>query len=95
MMTCRELVELLIDFVSGELPPEALERVQQHLRMCPPCVAYLKSYQLTIQLTRRLPVAPLPPELTERLRQALTEIRSEPSFPKDRSDGQGRGSAWA
>ncbi len=31
MMTCRELAELLIDFVSGELAPEHQERVEQHL----------------------------------------------------------------
>ncbi len=78
MMTCRELTELLIDFVSGELQPEHRERVEQHLKRCPPCVAYLKTYELTIQLTRRLPCQPLPPQLKERLQVALQEIRKEP-----------------
>ena len=34
MMTCRQLVELLIDFVSGDLPAEYCEHIQQHLNRC-------------------------------------------------------------
>lgn len=70
-MTCRELTELLIDFVSDELSPERRQRLEEHLKLCPPCVAYLESYRLTIQLTRRLPCTPLPPELVARLRKAI------------------------
>jgi anti-sigma factor RsiW len=76
-MTCRELVELLIDFVSDELPPESRTRIEQHLRRCPPCEAYLDSYRATIRLTRQLPCAPIPPELKARLIEALQEIRQE------------------
>ena len=72
MMTCRELAELLIDFVSGDLPDDHRSRLENHLAICPPCVAYLETYRLTIQLTRRLPANdPLPPECEKRLRAAL------------------------
>jgi anti-sigma factor RsiW len=74
MITCRELAELLIDFVSGELPPEHRAHIERHLKGCPPCVAYVETYQITIQLTRRLPCAPLPPELEKRLRAVLEEM---------------------
>lgn len=77
MITCRELAELLIDFLADELPPEHKERIESHLRCCPPCVTYVETYQLTIQLTRRLPSAPLPPELEARLRQALESLRRQ------------------
>jgi anti-sigma factor RsiW len=70
-MTCRELAELLIDFVADELPPERRQLLEEHLSLCPPCVAYLESYRLTIQLTRRLPCAPLPAELVARLKKAM------------------------
>jgi anti-sigma factor RsiW len=75
MITCRELAELLIDFIAGELPPEHHQRIEQHLRDCPPCEVFLKTYQLTIHLTRQLPCQPLPPQLVERLRAAVEEIR--------------------
>ncbi|HZU36253.1 MAG TPA: zf-HC2 domain-containing protein [Gemmataceae bacterium] len=81
MMTCRELIQLLIDFVSGELPPEHQALVQQHLQTCPPCVAYLQTYQHTIRLARQLPCQPLPPDLDRRLRAALAEIKAMPAPP--------------
>jgi anti-sigma factor RsiW len=81
-MTCRELVELLIDFVSDELPAEHRQRVEQHLRRCPPCVAYLDSYQVTIRLTKQLPCEPLPPELEARLRAVLQDLRKDSSSPE-------------
>jgi anti-sigma factor RsiW len=81
MITCRELVELLIDFVSGDLPPEHCEKVEKHLRLCRPCVVYVETYRLTIRLTRKLPPAPLPPSLKERLSACLREIRGEKGTP--------------
>jgi anti-sigma factor RsiW len=75
MMTCRELAELLIDYVSGALPAEHRERLDHHLLLCPPCVTYVQTYELTIKLTRRLPDKPLPPQLEAKLRQALAEMR--------------------
>jgi anti-sigma factor RsiW len=70
-MNCRELTELLMDYVSGELASEHRDLVHEHLDKCPPCVAYVRTYQITIQLTRHLPREPLPPECEKRLRAAL------------------------
>jgi anti-sigma factor RsiW len=75
MITCRELVELLIDFVADELPAERRARVQEHLDACPPCVAYLQTYQTTIRLSRRLPCDSMPEPLAERLMAALAELK--------------------
>ena len=73
MITCCQLAELLFDYVSGELPPEQCDLIRQHLCLCPPCVAYLETYQQTIQLTRQLPPAPVPPQLIARLRAAMQQ----------------------
>jgi anti-sigma factor RsiW len=73
MMTCRELVELLIDFLDGELPDDRRRLLETHLALCEPCMAYLETYKVTIQLTRRLPDVPPPPELLVRLKAALCE----------------------
>jgi len=74
MMTCRELASLLIDYVSGELPPEHCQRLDHHLSLCPPCVIYLETYHLTIKLTRHLPDEPLPPQLVAKLKVMLGEM---------------------
>ena len=76
-MNCRELTEVLLDYITGELSEEHRDRIEKHLVRCPPCVTFVETYQVTIKLTRQLPQAPLPPELKERLQAALREIRRE------------------
>ena len=49
-MTCRELIEFLADYLSGELPAEERRLFEEHLAECPDCVAYLKTYEATIRL---------------------------------------------
>jgi anti-sigma factor RsiW len=73
MMTCRELVEHLLDFVAEELSPEHRERICEHLCKCPPCGALVQTYQITIRLSRQLPRRPLPTRLQEKLREVLRQ----------------------
>jgi anti-sigma factor RsiW len=81
MICCREVAQLLIDYVADELPEDQHRLVNQHLHDCPPCLAYLESYQRTIRLTRKLPTPCLPPELKDRLMVALVQMHSRPSGP--------------
>jgi anti-sigma factor RsiW len=77
-MTCRDLAELLIDYVAGDLPTDQAQRIRTHLDACPKCVCYIETYQLTIRLTRQLrPVSP-PLALLERLRAAAAQEEERP-----------------
>jgi len=71
MMTCRECVEQLLEFLNNELHAEMCAQIRAHLEKCPPCVNYVESYRLTVHLTRQLPCGELPPEIAERLQAAL------------------------
>ena len=51
-MTCRELVDFLLEYQSDELPSEQRAVFDAHLGECPPCLAYMKSYGQTVQLGR-------------------------------------------
>jgi len=51
-MTCRDLIEHLIDYLDGTLPAEAFDH---HLSRCPSCRAYVDSYLATIRLVNALP----------------------------------------
>ena len=85
MITCRELVELLADIASGQLPPERCEPVERHLGHCLACVAYLESYRTLVAVTRRLPAVPLPERLEQRLQVILRENSQElPPSPEAR-----------
>lgn len=71
--TCREVVEILFEYVEGELPEERRRAVQGHLDACPPCVAYVQSYHVTVTLSRKL-VQKAPPEsLRERFIHAAKQ----------------------
>lgn len=72
-MTCRELVEMLIDYTEGDLPEEIRVQVEQHVKRCPPCGHFFTSYHITIKITRKLPPAPMPTSLTEKLKAMLKE----------------------
>jgi anti-sigma factor RsiW len=49
-ITCRELIEFLIDYVDGALPEERRTEFERHLKVCPSCRNYLDSYRMTIKL---------------------------------------------
>jgi anti-sigma factor RsiW len=78
MMTCRQLVEQLLDFVSEDISPELRACICEHLCSCPPCEVLVETYKITIRLSRQLPRAPLPAGLQERLRAALRECGQAP-----------------
>jgi anti-sigma factor RsiW len=68
---CRQLCELLYDYVSGDLTEERRELLEEHLKACPPCYVHVETYRITITLSRKLPCKGLSPECEKRLREKL------------------------
>jgi len=82
MMTCRELVEFLEEYIAGTLPSRPQAIFEQHLENCPSCVHYVDSYQTTIQLVKETAhphgtggAATDPPAMPEELIQAILAAR--------------------
>ncbi len=76
-MTCREFVEFLDEYLSGELPESALIDFDGHLAHCVDCTAYLKMYRETIRLASFVcsePEGPIPEGVPEELIQAILEV---------------------
>jgi hypothetical protein len=76
-MNCRELAELLCDFIDGDLTPEQRQHIEDHLCNCRPCVIYVETYRLTITLSKKLPCKPLPPHVAERLQAVLARVKAQ------------------
>lgn len=71
-MVCKEVVELLVEYVGEEMATDQRDTFERHLCGCLQCFAYLETYRATIRLTRALPKCePLPAEFEARLRQML------------------------
>lgn len=52
MITCRELIDFLMDYVNGDLPPDQKASFEKHLSACPPCREYLRNYRDTIHIAK-------------------------------------------
>ncbi len=70
-MTCRELCELLVDYLGGELDEAECQGICAHLKICTQCETFFATYRITVQLGRSLPRASLPPEAETRLLKLL------------------------
>ena len=66
-LACVELVELITDYLEGELPARDRRRFEAHLTACDGCDTYLEQMRQTISVTGRLREDDVPPELEERL----------------------------
>jgi anti-sigma factor RsiW len=66
-LTCAELVELVTDYLEGALPAGERERFEEHLTICEGCVNYVDQMRTTIELTGRLRVDDLSPEVAAEL----------------------------
>lgn len=71
--SCREVFDLLSDYVDGELEKTTEESLTRHLGACPPCERFLKTFQKTRDLFRKELFEEMPEELRGRLRKFLRE----------------------
>lgn len=72
-MTCREAIDVLAEYLEAELSGPALARLEQHLRACPECRAYLATYRRTVGLAGAAARVEMPAEMRHRLREFLVE----------------------
>jgi len=74
--TCREMTDVLSDYLDGQLPPERLELFERHLALCPACVAYVESLRGTKRLAlEALGADEVPPEVTAMVGELLAKFR--------------------
>jgi anti-sigma factor RsiW len=74
-ISCREVVQIVNDYVEGVLPAEEREAVELHLNLCDGCTDYLQQLRLSIALAGELTDEALPPELEKELCTAFREFR--------------------
>ena len=76
-MTCRELVEFLMDYLDGLLSEPERMCFEEHLGECPDCVAYLATYREAIRLGKEACTAgdSIPADVPEELVRAILAAR--------------------
>lgn len=65
--TCREIVELITEYLEARLPLEARTRLEQHLVFCDWCRVYLQQIRQTIRVAGAVSEESFSPEKREEL----------------------------
>ena len=71
-VTCQEVVELVNDYLEGELPADEVERFEQHLNFCAGCESYVGQLRITVKTVGRVREEDVPPAMRDRLLDAFT-----------------------
>jgi anti-sigma factor RsiW len=66
-LTCKELVELVTDYLEGALSADMRNRFEEHLAGCPFCKIYLDQMRQTIRTVGHLPDEAISPEALDTL----------------------------
>ncbi len=76
-LVCRQVVELVSDYLEGVLPRAERRRFERHLRACPNCTAYLEQMRVTIAATGRLTPEDLSPEAQDEFTELFRAWRAD------------------
>jgi len=77
MPSCREVTQLLIDYVDGTMAPDLRTELTAHMADCPPCLAFMRTYRETIRLAGELDCEGMPEAVRVRLESFLQRVRRE------------------
>ncbi len=67
MLTCKEITELVTDYVEGNLSFADRIRFRMHVAMCRNCRRYVRQLKATAAAMGKLTPPELPPELEDEL----------------------------
>ena len=76
MLTCREMVELVTDYLEGRLADSDRERFEAHVDRCDACALYIEQMRLTIFALGRIPPETISPEAERELLDAFRDWRA-------------------
>jgi len=75
-MACKELVEVITDYLEGTLPERDRVRFDAHILTCEPCREYVEEMRATLRLTGRLTVESISASKREGLLRAFRRMKA-------------------
>lgn len=71
--TCKEIAELVSDYLHDNLEARLRRQFEAHLEICPDCVAFLKTFRKTVSVMRSVRTEDMPDHLRQNI---LTFLKS-------------------
>ena len=78
MMKCREVVDLLSDYIEGNLSDTEIAAIRKHLEGCANCKTFFDSLKTTVRLTKRIEPEEVPSDVVDRLQSFLKQRIRKP-----------------
>ena len=72
--TCREVVEVITDYLEDRMAVDERERFERHLATCDGCAIYLEQMRLTIRASRAPTEETIPESQRDDLVKAFREL---------------------
>lgn len=70
---CPRMMDLLVDYMEGELTDDQQAHLEKHLSGCPPCTAFMSSYERAGEISRVALAREMPAEMKGKLLAFLRE----------------------
>ena len=71
MLTCKDFLRDLSDYLDESLDTQIRTRLEEHISACPNCWVIADTTRRTIQIYKGMDPYPVPPDIQERLMAAL------------------------
>ncbi len=73
MLTCREIVQLMTEYLEGTMPTEERLRFERHVAICPACRGFLAQMRETLRLSGDVTEESISPEVRAELLAAFRD----------------------
>ena len=83
LLSCREIVELVTDYLEGDLDTETRTALETHLDLCPGCARYVEQIGETVSTLGEVSSENLSAEAQAGLLEAFREFRRPVTDPPD------------
>ena len=80
---CKEVVDLLSDYVDGECPPDVIASIDAHLSDCANCIAFVNTLRKSLVMSKALGYSDIPKEVRIRLHRVLERSVPMEDSPPD------------
>jgi anti-sigma factor RsiW len=75
-LTCRDISQIVTDYLEGAMDASERARFEHHLSLCPDCVHYVDQMRATVSVLGRVPAQPIPAEIEQKLLERFRDWKS-------------------
>ena len=87
MLTCKEFLQELNDYLDESVDPELRRRIETHITQCPNCFVILDTTKKTIQVYKGVQPQILPADVQARLVKAMERKIAEKKLTAKQQPG--------